>query len=141
MFGRGKESGSVPTSSVKFDTVLGPEVKFTGTLKGKGSIRIEGEVEGQVEYEGDVVVGEKAVVRADIKARNVTIAGRVEGNVTAIGRLELVATAKLVGDMRSAALVLAEGALFQGRSEMGNGGQEDKPKQTAKRARDGGAKP
>lgn len=119
MFGRSKESAPVTSKPMRFDTLLGPEMKLTGTIKGKGALRIEGQVEGEIEYDGDLVVGEKAVVRASIKANSVTIAGMVEGDVVVNGRLELVSTGKLIGDMSAQTFVVAEGALFRGRSDMG----------------------
>ncbi len=119
MFGRNKESVQVTTKPAKFDTVLGPSMKLTGNVVGKGSLRIEGEVDGEIEYEGDIVVGEKAVVRASVRAQTLTIAGKVEGNVSVSGRLEIVSTGKLIGDLEAGTFVVAEGALFRGRSGMG----------------------
>lgn len=141
MFGRKKKRVEVAAMSGKFDTLLGPEVKLTGTITGKGALRIEGALDGEIDYEGDVVVGDKAIVKAVIKAQNVTVAGRVEGNINVSGRLELVSTGKLIGDMSADTFVVAEGALFQGRSDMERTGElEAKKKNNRDKLRSAGSK-
>jgi len=141
MFGRKKESVKVAANmSGKFDTLLGPQVKMTGTITGKGALRIEGELDGEIDYDGDVVVGEKALVKAVIKATNITVAGRVEGNIDVSGRLELVSSGQLVGDMSAGTFVVAEGALFQGKSDMERSGGSDSKRTSKQQGADAASK-
>lgn len=101
----------------KVDTIIGQHTHVEGTVRGKGCIRIEGVVTGTIDYQGDVVVGETASVEATITGRNITIAGKVQGNVHASGKMELVAGGKLIGDSEHGQLVVAPGALFRGESK------------------------
>jgi len=102
----------------KVDTIVGRETHFKGTINSSGIIRIEGKVDGEINHQGDIAVGETGNVTADVKARNITIAGTVSGNIDASGRLELLSTARLIGDIAVATLVIGEGAVFKGSSEV-----------------------
>ncbi|MDQ7794612.1 MAG: polymer-forming cytoskeletal protein [bacterium] len=102
----------------RVETIIGRGAHLNGSLTGTGTLRIDGRVEGQVVHRGDVVVGETGLVEASIQARNVTVAGEVRGSVEAEGKLELISTAKLTGDVKAAALVVNDGAYFQGSSAM-----------------------
>lgn len=77
-------------------------------------MHIAGRFQGEVDVEGDVVVGETGSLVANIKARDVVVAGSVQGDVHAGGRVELLASAHLYGDIRARQLVVAEGAVFRG---------------------------
>jgi cytoskeletal protein CcmA (bactofilin family) len=102
----------------KIDTIIGKETEFKGTLTSTGMIRIDGRVEGEIIHKGDIAVGDTGNLNANIKARNVTVAGTVTGNIDATGRLELLASARVFGDISIGTLVIGEGALFRGSSEM-----------------------
>lgn len=115
MFGKSKPSGPAPD---EVETIIGKNSHFTGTVKGDGAVRIEGRVEGEVEYRGDVILGETAMVVGDIKARHITVAGTVKGNLHASGKVELVSGSNLSGDLVASTLVIADGATFEGRSSM-----------------------
>lgn len=120
MLGRGNAA-----AGERVTTIIGKETDFQGNLTGKGSLRIDGKMQGDVNFTGDVYIGETARITANVKARNLTVAGEVRGNVQVSGRLELVQSGKLYGDMHAKTLVVAEGALFKGSSEMG--GREEAP--------------
>lgn len=102
-------------------TVVGPGAEIRGTLAspGRGLLRIEGRVQGEVHSAGPVEVTETGEVTGSIQARDLTVAGVVRGDVNVSGRLELRATARLFGEhIRMRSLVVAEGALFQGQCEI-----------------------
>jgi len=109
------------------ETIIGPGVMLKGSLKAQSGVRVDGTVEGEIETEGNVVVGQKAEVKANITAQNVTIAGLVRGNITARGLLEITARGKVLGDISAASLSIEEGGIFQGHSTMTYeaAGQED----------------
>jgi cytoskeletal protein CcmA (bactofilin family) len=111
-------ASSAMPSDGKIDTIVGRETEFKGTLTSSGIIRIDGKVDGEIIHQGDIAVGESGSVTADIKARNITVAGTVSGNVDASGKLELLSSARLCGDISVATLVIGEGAVFKGSSEM-----------------------
>ncbi|MTV50585.1 cell shape determination protein CcmA [Heliobacillus mobilis] len=114
MFGRKKES--TMTTIERVDTIVGKESVFTGTLKAMGSVRIDGQLNGEILGKGDIVIGETGKVEAAIEGRNVIIAGTLRGNVDASGRLEIASTGRLYGDLQAASLVIDEGAVFHGSS-------------------------
>ncbi|MEE9191933.1 MAG: polymer-forming cytoskeletal protein [Candidatus Aerophobetes bacterium] len=63
------------------ESVIGKEAQLKGTLKDKESSHIDGKVEGKIQVGGDVIVGEDAIIKADIQAKSITIRGKVVGNV------------------------------------------------------------
>jgi cytoskeletal protein CcmA (bactofilin family) len=112
------KSGKSRSDSAATDTYIGPGSAFDGKLASNGSIRIEGRVSGSVHSKGDVSIGEKGVVEADIKARNIVIAGTVTGNVQATEKLTIKPNGKLTGDILTALLEINEGARYEGTSRM-----------------------
>ncbi len=126
----GKKDGR-DISLEKIDTIVGKETEFKGVLNSSGVLRIDGKVEGEIHHRGDLVVGETGVIVATIiQARHISIAGQVKGNVEAEGKLELVTTGRLYGDIKVAGLIIGEGAVFRGNSEMKTGDEKStlKPK-------------
>lgn len=95
------------------DTVIAGNTSINGHLKCDGNLRIEGFIEGTVECAGHVIIGEKAIVRADIRARNVSVQGKVEGNIHG-DRVEILAQGRVLGDVDVIDLLLDEGGLVRG---------------------------
>ena len=93
--------------------------RVTGQLTFQGSARIEGNVDGEIHCHGTLNIGERAEVRAKISADVVVIRGKVEGNVVAKDKVELVAPARLFGDIDTPRLVITEGVVFDGDCTMG----------------------
>ena len=102
------------------DTILGRGTEFKGTISSRGTLRIEGRVEGEISAQGDVIISETGRVTADIRARHVTVAGEVEGELDLEGRLEITSTGKVKGKIRVANLVVSDGGFFLGTCEMGS---------------------
>ena len=76
-------------------------------------------MEGEIQCHGKLIIGEGAEVRAKISGRIVVIHGRVEGNVTAEEKLELIAPARLYGNIKAPRLIITEGVMFDGDCSMG----------------------
>lgn len=103
-------------------TVLGEDsVIVGGKIISKGTMRVDGRIEAEVEAEDTIVVGPNGIVKADIKARCVAVSGKVLGNITATERLELQPTSEVLGDIKTApgALIIEGGAKLEGRCLMG----------------------
>ena len=100
------------------DSLIGEGSVFEGKIQSQASIRVEGQLIGDIECDGDATIGENGTARSNIVARNIIIAGTVYGNVHARQTLSLTATARLYGNATAQALVVAEGAIFQGMSKM-----------------------
>ena len=99
-------------------TIVGQGAKLEGTVVSAGSLRIDGQVKGQVNADGDVMLSPQSQVEADIRAQNVSIAGRFKGSIVVKGRAEINRGGRVDGDVTSKTLVVEEGAIFQGQSIM-----------------------
>ena len=99
-------------------TVIGETLTIKGDLRAEESIVIHGVVDGSIETNQDVIVGPGGMVRASIRATNITIAGKVNGNMTATNKVDLNPSAQLQGNIRSPKLAIAETALFKGSIDM-----------------------
>lgn len=100
------------------DTLVGEGSSFEGNIKSDASIRIEGQVTGDIECKGDVTIGEKGQVKSNIAARNVIIAGTVTGDIQTRSKLSITSTGKLYGNITVASLSVEEGSVFEGSSRM-----------------------
>lgn len=92
--------------------------ELDGTLSFSGTVLLNCHVRGEVVSTGELLVGEKAVLNATIRARIARIAGTVTGDVHASERVELHATARVYGDIEAPAVVVTEGAFFEGQCRM-----------------------
>jgi cytoskeletal protein CcmA (bactofilin family) len=100
------------------DTLIGEGTTFEGRIKSEASIRIEGGITGDIECAGDVIIGEHGVVKSNITARDVVLAGSMQGNIITKGKLTITSTGSLQGNISSASIIIEEGGLFQGNSKM-----------------------
>jgi cytoskeletal protein CcmA (bactofilin family) len=101
--------------------VLSSDVEIKGTIKFQKELLIDGKVEGEINSDGALTVGENADIRAEIKTKSITIYGKVQGNVTVSERCELKSKCTLQGDLKAARLIIEEGATFIGKSEVSSG--------------------
>lgn len=99
-------------------TVFNKNTEFSGDLIFKKSLQINGKFDGEISSGGYLVIGEEAVVKANIKADTVIIKGTVYGNVEAVSRLEIHTNGKLYGNIRTKKLVISDGVVFEGKCEM-----------------------
>ena len=93
--------------------------RVNGQLSFQGAVRIDGSVDGEIQCQGTLTIGEGADIRAKISGRVVILRGKVEGNVTAKERLELIAPARLIGNVDTPRLLVTEGVVFDGNCAMG----------------------
>lgn len=110
-------------------TIIGQGTLASGEIKSKGTIRIEGAVEGKIHCEDTVVVQESGKVKAEIVAAQIVISGEVKGNVFAHDRLEITANGRLVGDITAPKVSIAEGVIFEGKCSMKPPAQPKSPQQ------------
>lgn len=100
-------------------SIIGPGMKIVGDCSSDGTIRVEGKVEGSVKAGKSVVVGKDGIVKGDISTQDAIVAGTVDGSVTAESRVELQATCRVQGDIRSRRVKLDEGGQVDGQLHMG----------------------
>jgi cytoskeletal protein CcmA (bactofilin family) len=110
----GSNGGPEPYGVEAKTTVLGRDDALSGRLVLKGGGQLLGNFSGQVECEGDLLIGPEAHVEADIRSARVTIAGFVRGKVVASSRLKITSTGRLEGDAKVGALVVQEGGVHKG---------------------------
>lgn len=106
-------------------TVIGSEAYFQGALTVRGSLRVDGEVEGNILEAQTVVIGPSGRVRGDVCAEHVVVAGSVTGEVAASSQLELKVGGRLVGNIRTPKLTIDDGAIFEGRCAMAEAAPKD----------------
>ncbi|MGA7104112.1 MAG: polymer-forming cytoskeletal protein [Candidatus Deferrimicrobiaceae bacterium] len=104
-------------SSAKLETVVGADSTIKGELAIKGTLRIDGVVEGDIRADW-VIVGETGRIRGNVQARTMVIGGRVEGNLEASEIIEMKDKAQVFGEICTVKLAMSEGALFDGQSSM-----------------------
>lgn len=101
---------------------LGKGTEFKGVITYHGTVRIDGRVEGEIITEGTLVVGESAVINAEISAGTVISGGRISGNVTAMEKVQLLPSAVLEGSINTPTLLIEEGVRFNGNCQMTRSG-------------------
>ncbi|MDR0675481.1 MAG: polymer-forming cytoskeletal protein [Elusimicrobiota bacterium] len=113
----------------KVETYIANDVVINGSLNSKtGSLRIDGEVNGEFIKAKGVIIGEKAKITGNIEADMVIIAGEVKGNVLAVKKLEVLEKAKITGNLISPVISIMEGSVFEGNCKMLNTEQKDNSK-------------
>jgi cytoskeletal protein CcmA (bactofilin family) len=99
-------------------TTLGKGVKFNGVMRFKESLKIDGNFTGEISSSGFLHIENGALVSADIRVASLVIGGVVRGNIEATDSVEMLATGKVYGNIRTAKLKIADGVVFDGKSEM-----------------------
>jgi len=101
-----------------FDTILSPDIDFSGTLNFEKPFLIRGRVSGEISAKGLLVVDGEAVVNANIDASRVVIRGFVKGDVTAAEKVEVAVTGRLEGNVTAPEIFMESGCVFNGRCAM-----------------------
>ena len=99
-------------------TVIGEESEIKGSIHTQRSIRIEGKFEGEINSQGEVVIGQTSKVKANIIGKSVVVSGEVIGNIEAISGLEIKKTGRVYGNISGDRLVIEEGAIYKGKVNM-----------------------
>ncbi|MEE9538637.1 MAG: polymer-forming cytoskeletal protein [candidate division NC10 bacterium] len=103
----------------------GSEIEGKYTFKGAGTVLVNGKFHGELTVTDALIVGEKAVIHATIRAQSVVIWGEMVGNVHARERVELRGAARVFGDLEAPVVILEEGVLFEGRCRMAGSRPDD----------------
>lgn len=111
------------------DTSIGQGSQIAGTLKFEGTVRIDGKVEGEISATESVIIGDAAVVKAQVTADTVVITGQVTGDITAKRRVEIRAPGQLHGNITTPSLVIHDGVVFEGQCSMGRAAEQKSRRQ------------
>ncbi len=116
-----------------FDAIIGRNTVLEGTLKSSGSVRVDGEMLGNITTDGEVIIGQEAKTEGDIKSSNIEISGSVEGNIDSDGCLKIYETGSLFGNIEVKSFVIEEGGVFEGMCHINTSGMkrpsDSKPKE------------
>lgn len=115
---------------------VGKGVEFKGTIIYSGTVRIDGHLEGEIETDGVLVVGEEAVISAKVTAGTIICQGRLTGDVVAKEKIKLLSPAVMNGSVATPLLSMEEGVLFNGSMEMKRPDVRDVPRELSRDVRD-----
>src|SRR5712691_10186502 len=126
---RGEQSNTLPSTTDyqkhmaehSGKDILSSDVEIKGSIKFQKELLIDGKVEGEINSDGVLTIGENADIRGAIKTKSITVYGKVQGNIMVGERCELKACCTLQGDLKAARLVVEEGATFIGKSDVSCG--------------------
>jgi cytoskeletal protein CcmA (bactofilin family) len=111
----------IPVGRIEMDNkvggtaTIGKAVKIVGQIHSKEDLFVDGDLEGTVEaLEHKLTIGPNGTLHATVKAREVVVLGTIQGNVEAAEKMEIRKDARLVGDIRTARIVIEDGAYFKG---------------------------
>lgn len=114
----GKNKNAAVDARAKVGTLIGPGAVFDGNLTAPETVRVDGTVNGNCNCSSLLIVGVEGKINGDITSQNVIISGKVDGDIVARGKLELLSTGKLIGNITAKSLVIDEDACFEGRCTM-----------------------
>ncbi|MFH1710593.1 MAG: polymer-forming cytoskeletal protein, partial [bacterium] len=97
------------------NSIIGDDTHIKGEIITKGSIRVGGEFEGNIQAHGDVLIGEGSRVTGTVSGAKVIVSGDMNGNISANSGLEITKTGKVNGDIVSDKLIVDEGAIYKGK--------------------------
>jgi cytoskeletal protein CcmA (bactofilin family) len=124
--------------------ILNSDIELKGTIKFTGELTFDGKLDGDINSEGVLILGDNAVVKGNLNVNSVVLRGKINGNVTAKEKIEIKTKTELFGDIRSPRLMIEEGVTFVGKSEVNpnkvapsappqpRGGEAAKPAETPK---------
>jgi len=113
-----KEKTDMKKNDAQIKAYMGEDTIFNGLLNFTGTVRIDGKFEGQVITEDTLIIGETGHLTAEISAGTVVCMGYVEGTVIASQKIEIHSTSKVVGNIKSPALHIEVGGVFDGTCDM-----------------------
>jgi len=107
-----------PKRAIGTDTLIGQGTQAEGKLTSESGIRIEGEYRGDIECKGDVIIGECGLAKSNIIAKELTVAGKVFGDIFTEGRLTITASGQVHGTITANILLIQEGGILNGTCRM-----------------------
>ena len=113
MFNKKSSDTTASINASNITTLIGEGCLINGDVVAKSSIKIEGNIQGNVNAEGSVIVGEKGSIQGDVRCADLVIFGRLDGNINA-RQLQLKQTAHILGNIETQTLQVEPGAIYQG---------------------------
>jgi cytoskeletal protein CcmA (bactofilin family) len=120
------------SNNEEINAFVGKGVSFKGVISYNGTVRIDGQLEGEIHTEGVLIVGEEAVIAAKITAGTVVCKGKITGDISAREKVKLRAPAVVNAGVKAPLLSMEEGVVFNGNLEMSQPSTRDQPRDTAR---------
>ena len=112
-----KENG-IESSSTELN-FLGGGTVVEGTVKANNSVRVDGRIKGKLICKNTLTIGVNGEIEGDVEAKNAIVGGKIKGKIKVTEKLVLEAKSVLIGDLKASKLLIDEGAVFEGTSDMG----------------------
>ena len=106
------------------ESLIAPGLVIEGKIEGTGHVRIAGRFKGKISLKGDLTIEHRAHISGEVQAENVVLKGKVEGNIHATSRVQLLETGVLIGDLKTSSLTVTAGSRMRGKVEFGSGEPE-----------------
>ena len=106
---------ALKVDDISINTILGKGSSITGDLRINGFVRLDGDIDGNLETDGNVIIGDSARIRGDVKAKSVIISGIVVGNIIAQEGIKILSEAAVLGDVISHKVQIDDKATFNGK--------------------------
>lgn len=119
MFGKKESTSFTEIKNIdRLDTFIGRSTNLKGTLSTASSIRIDGQLEGDVNTSETLITGPESLIKGNVSCKDAVIAGRIEGNIIATENVELQSGANITGDITCGNLVIGKNCFFEGKCHM-----------------------
>ncbi len=102
----------------EINAFMGTGTAYKGKLDFKGTVRVDGEVEGEINSEGTLIIGQDAVVKGTVSVGQLMLSGVLEGDVKALTRVTLYKQSNITGKINTPSLMVEEGAVIRGEINM-----------------------
>ena len=119
MWGEKEKTKREAVFGQEFYTFLGKGVDFKGKAQFEGTVRVDGNFEGEITIDDTLIIGETALIKGTITGGTIVSSGRIEGVITANKKIQLLKPAVLIGDVHTPTFAMEEGVYFQGECDMG----------------------
>ena len=128
----GQEPAAQREGSEEINAFVGKGVSFKGVISYTGTVRIDGNLDGEIHTEGTLLVGEEAVLTAKITAGTVVCKGKITGDISAREKVKLRAPAVVNAGVKAPLISMEEGVVFNGHLEMSQPSTRDTPRDSAR---------
>ena len=107
------------------DSIIGEKAKFKGELVSSGAVSVNGEFEGKISSEGEVIIARGSKIVGNVTGGSIIVSGKVDGNITAEQNLEITKSGRVHGDLVGGRIVIEEGSSYRGRVKVETGQAEE----------------
>ena len=119
-----KDNSSTSSTELNF---LGGGTVVEGTIKTDNSVRVDGKLKGKLICKNTLTVGINGEIEGEVQAKNAIVGGKIKGKVSIVEKLVLESKSILIGELKASKLIIDEGAVFDGTSDMGSKDEVKKP--------------